>query len=108
MLFCVSANFHQFRLEELEKFFIPKETLPKFVKRCQEKTLEILILQTCNRIEIYYVSDKLITKNFFWPEIPKVLLDRVVSYRQSQVANHLFRVGCAIESMAIGATLAQE
>lgn len=71
---------------------------------------EMVILSTCNRIEIYFVCDEY-EKALVWLKrhfaqfhgIPVAMIDRVMfSRRCEEAVRHLFRVAAGCESMVVG------
>ncbi|MCS7185336.1 MAG: glutamyl-tRNA reductase [Armatimonadetes bacterium] len=72
---------------------------------------EVVLLSTCNRTEVYAATREQISeKNLlaFWLSFfgfaPEELEGRFYSYRDQEVARHLFRVACGLDSMMLGET----
>jgi glutamyl-tRNA reductase len=71
---------------------------------------EMVVLSTCNRIEIYFVCDAYETalswlKHQFaaFHHLPIAMIDKVLfSYRCDEAVRHLFRVAAGCESMVVG------
>jgi glutamyl-tRNA reductase len=71
---------------------------------------EIVILSTCNRVEIYYTCTgheqalAWLKQHFaLFHDLPVATLDRVMyTHRCEQAVRHLFRVAAGLESMVIG------
>ena len=72
---------------------------------------EVVLLSTCNRSEIYLATTSLLSERqvvhwwaeFFGIEVNE-LQGRFYAYRESEVARHLFRVACGLDSMMLGET----
>jgi glutamyl-tRNA reductase len=80
--------------------------------RKQKSILECVIVSTCNRTEIYAVTDQLHTGRYYiksfladWFNIDKEELSPFLSIRDGEAAvEHLFRVSAGLDSMVIGET----
>lgn len=72
------------------------------------KAEEVVILSTCNRSEIYLIIDKGSEQDIlnFFPnffDINKDILEPYIFLKKGKdVAEHLFRVACGLESMVVG------
>lgn len=99
-----------------DRFIFAKEDMPFHLKTLKEKkgVKEVMILKTCNRREIYMVTDKPeetkeMLYNFlysFFPEkINKEDLKKQVFVKSDKDAlAHLFLVTCGLDALAIGET----
>src|SRR5699024_12310297 len=76
------------------------------------RLLEVVIISTCNRTEIYVVADQLHTGRYFvkqfladWFDVP---MDKFSSYLQlvdhDDAIEHLLRVATGLNSMVLGET----
>lgn len=97
----MSANHHRASVDEIERvrFTDVEHTL------CRMKVLpgvtEAMVLQTCNRVEVYMVSeDPLTLKKFASDEgFPTEVLK---FYADDECLMHLLKLACGLESMIIG------
>ncbi|NIU86345.1 MAG: glutamyl-tRNA reductase, partial [Nitrosopumilaceae archaeon] len=99
-------------VEIRELFSFSKESLELAVARLNEKAYveECVILSTCNRIEIYAVSDNIeacleTIKNFLseFHDVPKETFLTHLYYSIGHMAvRHLFKVASSIDSMVVG------
>ena len=112
MIVCLSASHKKASLPMLESLNIPDEA--EFMKKfCSEGLVqECVLLQTCNRVEIYLVtrgSDKNVAINEvvkFWSVKTGVSLDilnrTVEIYIGREALTHLFFLASGLESMVFG------
>jgi glutamyl-tRNA reductase len=107
-LFCVGLSHHNSDVETLERFGGNAEI--DCLLRSSGCT-EVLLLATCNRVEIYGASESRVSTL----DIARCLdrkIDQHISpepapfyrYEDAQCVRHLFRVVCGIDSMVIGET----
>ena len=108
-LFCVGLSHHTANVETRERFAGDAET--ECVLRSSGCT-EALLLPTCNRVEVYGVSERRVSTE----EIARCLsrkIDKYVShdeaaafyrYEDMKCVQHLFRVASGIDSMVVGET----
>ncbi|MGQ9518960.1 MAG: glutamyl-tRNA reductase [Candidatus Fervidibacter sp.] len=104
---------HKFTpVEVREKVAFGEESLPEAYNYFRARGIdEVVLLSTCNRTEIYTASSKALPErklvsmwlSFFG--IGEDILDgRFYAYRDRDVARHLFRVACGLDSMVLGET----
>ena len=97
-----------------EKFNFDSKTLEKFCKNFSKdpEIAEFVVISTCNRVEIYYLSNDLIDAEFKLCEYLSVFFKQHIvticdsfepQYNLSAMA-HLFRLAGGLESMVIGDT----
>lgn len=111
----IGALATDFRLSSIKMrdvLYLEKERLAGFIKNLPQDTpiREIVVLCTCNRIEIYYVCDDHSAAAEwlaqFIANFHKVPFERVkstlVNYRCSEAVRHIFRVASGVESMVFG------
>lgn len=74
----------------------------------QPEICEVLVLSTCNRSEIYVISEDCdseaaadYVKAFYLARAPQ-LEPYLYLYQSSRAAQHLFRVACGLDSMVLG------
>jgi glutamyl-tRNA reductase len=108
-LFCVGLSHHTANVEMRENFAGDDET--ECVLR-DSGCSEALLLPTCNRVEVYGVSERRVSTE----EIARCLsrkIDKYVSheetaafyrYEDMKCVQHLFRVAAGIDSMVVGET----
>jgi glutamyl-tRNA reductase len=106
-LFCVGLSHHETDVEARERFTGNEETT--CVLRNAGCT-EALLLTTCNRVEVYAVSEKRISTD----EVAQCLVcdsndphhyaPPFYRYEDEKCAQHLFRVASGLDSMVVGET----
>lgn len=106
-LFCVGISHHTADVETRERYGITRvsESLPSSLG-CAES----LMLNTCNRVELYGASEMPVATE----EIVRVLLrpgdddapdaHSFYRYEADECVQHLFRVACGLDSMVLGET----
>jgi glutamyl-tRNA reductase len=111
-LVVVGINHKTSSISEREKFQISKnemsEALNYFISK--DEVNGIVIISTCNRLEFYLVADQdfdpfLIVTGYYTTnkKIDATINgDLFYTYRETDVANHLFHVVCGLESMLLG------
>lgn len=109
-LVCAGLSHHTAPVEVRERFACPDHRVPAAVAALRERGLaaEALVLSTCNRVELYAVTDT-----------PEALRDALVAARAggaapapgelyllsgTACAEHLFRVAAGLDSMVLGET----
>lgn len=97
-------------VEVREKLAFPEPVLPQALKELTSRygLHEAAILSTCNRAEIYAASEGESDEGLwrFLAEVhgvdPEALRPHFYQHRDGEVAGHLFRVACGIDSLVIG------
>lgn len=83
------------------------------VSRAQDLKLrhglnEIVLLSTCNRVEIYTAPGRQLDRASFSPQLsfgdPRDLSSHTYLYEDAEAARHLFRVSAGLDSMVFGET----
>ncbi|PWA06392.1 glutamyl-tRNA reductase [Pueribacillus theae] len=97
-----------------EKMAFQDEELPRAlsVLRHTKSILECVIVSTCNRTEVYVVSDQLHTGRYYtkafladWFSLDKEMFTPYLTIRENEACiEHLFRVTCGLDSMVLGET----
>ena len=107
-LFCVGLSHHTANVETRENFVGSAES--ECLLR-QSGCSEVLLLATCNRVEVYGASHKRVSTEeiarCLARKIDKCLPDHVSAfyrYEEEQCAQHLFRVASGVDSMVVGET----
>jgi len=104
-LACISANFKKLLIEDLERLYTKDHVSYAMRLKHRLDLREVLILQTCNRFEIYaYPVDKH-TLNIIVGELKKKLRrfnDVIEVYEGLDAVRHIFRVASGLDSMIIG------
>ncbi|MFT8363456.1 MAG: glutamyl-tRNA reductase [Sporolactobacillus sp.] len=113
-ILAVGVDFQHAPVEVRERVtFDPSELEQALTELRESKSIyEDVIVSTCNRTELFVVSDQLhtgkfYTKRFFadWFHIDQQVLNRYLSIKEDEEAiHHLFRVACGLESMVLGET----
>ncbi|RZA19902.1 MAG: glutamyl-tRNA reductase [Proteobacteria bacterium] len=121
VLFCVGTNHESAGLDFRETLFLSREeinhALPKLIEK--HALREVLVLSTCNRLEVYgvvetkeltphHIKDIFIDLQRFCP-VPKAELDeeiknRSYSHMQKEAARHAFSVASGLDSLVLGET----
>ena len=108
----LTINYKTTPVELREKLALSASHLPEFLKEAQSGTglRELMVLSTCNRVEYYFVTPQpeqgfarlmdWLNRRFLVE--PGVLEPSSVKLEDLSALTHLFRVGCALESMVIG------
>jgi glutamyl-tRNA reductase len=105
-LFCIGLSHHTADVATREQF-TGSATTESIV--CQTGCAEALLLTTCNRVEVYAVSDGRVSTD----EIARCLIRKANSdphhyappfyrYEANKCAHHLFRVASGLDSMVVG------
>jgi glutamyl-tRNA reductase len=111
-IFVIGLNFRTASIEELERCVISSEDLESSLSSLKGEALlnEIVILSTCNRVEVYGVTEEIhkaiaAIESFFISKsgIPsKRLLGMFFIFEGHKAIEHLFKVASSIDSMVIG------
>jgi glutamyl-tRNA reductase len=109
---CLQIDFKFADLTDIESVYIPKSAWPIFAKQVHEESpiFEMVILATCNRFEIYFVSqdheqarDWIIQSISQLKELSTTHIREKMRFMHGQTAlTHLFRVSAGMESMVFG------
>lgn len=105
-LFCIGLSHHAADVATREQF-TGTATTESIVR--QTGCAEALLLTTCNRVEVYAVSDRRVSTD----EIARCLIRKANSdphhyappfyrYEANKCAHHLFRVASGLDSMVVG------
>jgi glutamyl-tRNA reductase len=105
-LFCIGLSHHTANVATLEQF--AGNATAESIAR-QAGCAEALLLTTCNRVEVYAVSDKRISTD----EIARCLIAETnpdpdnyappfYRYEDNKCVQHLFRVASGLDSMVVG------
>jgi glutamyl-tRNA reductase len=105
-LFCIGLSHHTANVTIREQF--AGNATAEFIAR-QAGCAEALLLTTCNRVEVYAVSDKRISTD----EIARCLMAKTIRgtdnyappfyrYEDNKCVQHLFRVASGLDSMVVG------
>jgi len=110
----VGFNYKSAPLEIRERFMISEDHIAEaMVKLKQQKSiLENVIVSTCNRTEIYAVTDQVHTGRFYikqfladWLKVDKEDVSPYLRITESDATvEHLFRVASGLDSMVLGET----
>ena len=105
-LFCIGLSHHTADVATREQF-TGSATTESIVR--QTGCAEALLLTTCNRVEVYAVSDRRVSTD----EIARCLIQKANTdpnqyappfyrYEANKCAHHLFRVASGLDSMVVG------
>ncbi|OLO40509.1 glutamyl-tRNA reductase [Alkalihalophilus pseudofirmus] len=110
----VGLNYKSAPVEIRERFAFQEGELPQALHqlRNMKSILECTIVSTCNRTEIYVVSDQLHTGRHFtkvflseWFNLAREEFTSYLDIREDEHAiEHLLRVTCGLDSMVLGET----
>ncbi|MEC9331114.1 MAG: glutamyl-tRNA reductase, partial [Verrucomicrobiota bacterium] len=110
----IGLSHHSSPVELRERFAFTEAQIIDALDQIREKGIaeEVMILSTCNRVEIYAVSNnnnKAFSQNLSkflceFHNISEELGDALYSFNDSHCIDHLFRVSCGIDSMVLGET----
>lgn len=113
-ILAVGVNYHSAPVHIREHLAFNKSGIEKAltILRNTKSIFEDVIISTCNRTEIYVVSDQLhtgryYTKRFFaeWFHLSIADLEPFLFIKHGREAmDHLFRVTCGLDSMILGET----
>jgi glutamyl-tRNA reductase len=92
-----------------ERYAVPAARMTEFLQSAMAVPgiEEVVLLSTCNRVEIYAAGAADATeamRALFERDSGAASGDWLFSVQQNQAAEHLFRVSCGLESMVIGET----
>ncbi|WP_411841925.1 glutamyl-tRNA reductase [Salinicoccus sp. HZC-1] len=110
----LSLNYRKASVEERELVaFEDEEVIPALHKlREQKSILEAVLLSTCNRTEVYVVSDQVHTGKYYsqkfladWFNVDFDIIKKITDVKVADEAiHHLYRVTAGLESMVLGET----
>ena len=110
----VGLNHRTAPVEIREQYTIEESVLNEALLelRGQKSIFENVILSTCNRTEVYVVTDQLHTGRYYtksflsnWFGVEMDTLDHYLFIKSDEEAiKHLFRVTCGLDSLVIGET----
>lgn len=121
VLFCIGTNHESAGLDFRETLFLSREDIQAALPRVIERhhIQEVLVLSTCNRLEVYGVLESSETTQTHLREIfidlqkfgpnPKAELDEEIKHRsyaylQKEAARHAFSVASGLDSLVLGET----
>lgn len=111
----IAFNYHSTGIKNLDELFAPENVLNERLHAIKDglKAEGLMYLATCNRMEFFFSSPALITKN----EIPKLLSLLHPDWKEAKVAKvsksallyngeeavkHVFRVASSLDSLVVG------
>lgn len=107
MFHCRSVSHHQTPLTIREKLSLTTQQQANWLE--QQHDAEALIISTCNRLELYAHVATETRMNALWHDLlavrgvtPDEVADYTVALSGAGATNHLYRVSCGLESMALG------
>ncbi len=111
-IFATGLNYKTAPVEIREKLSIKDEEIQSVLDKLSENQhiYEICLLSTCNRVEVYGVSDNL-EEAYKWilnvfskiSNLDKeILKNHIFFYKDREAIKHIFRVSASLDSMVIG------
>ena len=113
-LVVIGLSHHSSPVTVRERFAFPDATIPAALEKLRQAGLvtEVVILSTCNRVEIYAATERPARQAM--PELRQFLLDHhnyrdpidaeIYFYSEPESLEHLFKVACGLDSMVVGET----
>lgn len=107
-LIMIGVSYHKTPLEIRQKFYLDESTIILGLKEFKERfpSADLVIISTCNRIELYaqQITQELLID--YWTKICKedsaLLHDHLYTYKNSELISHLYKVACGLDSMIVG------
>lgn len=110
----LSLNYRKATVEEREKVQFNEVELTDALHklRSEKSILETVLLSTCNRTEVYIVSDQVHTGKYYaqnflaeWFEVDLETIKKIIDVKVGEEAvEHLFYVTAGLDSMVLGET----
>ena len=110
----LSLNYRKATVEEREKVQFNESELTEALHklRSEKSILETVLLSTCNRTEVYIVSDQVHTGKYYaqnflaqWFDVELETIKRIIDVKiGDEAVEHLFRVTAGLDSMVLGET----
>jgi len=107
MFHCRSVSHHRAPLDIRERLNLTAGQQAEWL--AEQRPAEVAIVATCNRLELYAHVPSVQDMNALWTDLlrrrqiaPEEVEGYAVSLSGLEVARHLFRVSCGLESMALG------
>ncbi len=113
-LVVIGLSHHSSSVSVRERFAFPEESIPSALSKLKSTgaAQEAVILSTCNRVEIYAVT-QLPSRDAFelmrefivkWHSYAEPLTEEIYHLVEPQSIHHLFKVACGLDSMVLGET----
>jgi len=109
---CLSISYKKASLEVRSLFYLDDDGSNQYINALSEVLgiREVILVSTCNRVEIYYLHDKEIDLNIIsllksqkgLKESANHLLNKLSRYVGMDACEHLFRVSLGLESQILG------
>jgi glutamyl-tRNA reductase len=107
MFHCRSISHHHTPLVIREKLSLTARQQVEWLSVPRRE--EVLVVATCNRLELYAYTPSVQTANALWADLlaqrhisPQDVKGCTVALSGFDAVQHVFRVGCGLESMALG------
>jgi glutamyl-tRNA reductase len=112
-LFVVGLNHETAKIDVREQVHVSEKELPKLLDLLGERpeVVERMVLATCNRVEIYGVTEGAATAAMaaavetlaaFRGVSPSAFAEALYRYGASDAVRHVFRVTCSLDSLVLG------
>jgi len=109
-LVVVGISHHTASVSLREGLTIPADSLPQVLAELRENVGEVLVLSTCNRVELYAVcghesSGAELLRQFLATRAglsPRAVRDATYAYGHQAAVRHLLRVAAGLDSMVLG------
>ena len=108
MLVVVGLSHRNAPIEVRERLAVPAEQLPRTLRQLSRiaGVQEVLLLSTCNRVEIYAVADGPGAVDSIAGQLGgiggKDVLPHLVKATEQEAVRHLFRVASSLDSLVVG------
>ncbi len=107
MFHCRSISHHRTPLIVREQLSLTASQQSEWLSA--QHGVETVILSTCNRLELYAFVPTKHQMDRLWEKLlglrnitPETVAEHTIALSGREAAHHLFRVGCGLESMALG------
>jgi len=114
MLVVLGLSHHSSPVSVRERFAFPEARVPAVLQSLRDSGVasEAVILSTCNRVEIYAVTNLEPPHSFAalrdflvsCQDYRDPLTDEIYAWGEPQSVHHLFKVACGLDSMVLGET----
>jgi len=110
----IGLSHHSSPVKVRERFAFPDAIIPDTLQKLRQSGIaeEAVILSTCNRVEVYAVTEIKETEAFSLlrrflvdcHDYREALTGEIYAYAEPKSLEHLFKVACGLDSMVLGET----